>query len=120
MIPAPYSDDLFVHILQHSVAEASFFLDVCESTVERYVKPEPVGRSYSSISFARREDLIVFVYQIWKPQVLSVVQFLLNNCNSPFSLTTFFEISAYISGLRQAPGLRAMRPSTWRWVDGRQ
>ena len=119
MIPAPYSDDLFVHILQHSVAEASFFLDVSESTV-RYVKREPVGRSYSSISFAPREDLIVFVYQIWKPQFLSVVQFLLNNCNSPFSLTTFFEISAYISGLRQAPGLRAMRPSTWRWVDGRQ
>ena len=118
MIPAPYSDDLFVHILQHSVAEASFFLDVCESTVECYVKPEPVGRSYSSISFAPREDLIVLVYQLWKPQVLAVVQFLLNNCNSPFSLTTFFEISA--CGLRQAPGLRAMRRSTWRWVDGRQ
>ena len=82
MIPDIYSDDLFVHILQHSVAEASFFLDVCESIVERYVKPEPVGRSYSSISFARREDLIVFVYQIWKPQVFSVVQFLFDNCNS--------------------------------------
>ena len=63
VMPAPYSDDLrwrviwFVHILQHSVEEASFFLGVCERTVERYiskfplngdVKPEPVGRSYGS------------------------------------------------------------------------
>ena len=60
-MPAPYSADLrwrviwFVHILQNSVAEASFFLGVCERTVERYiskflvnshVKPGPVGRSY--------------------------------------------------------------------------
>ena len=73
MIPAPFSADLrwrviwFVHILQNSVAEASFFLDVCERTVERYisrfvvngdVKPEPVGRSYGSISCVPREELI--------------------------------------------------------------
>ena len=60
MMPAPYSVDLrwrvilFAHILQNSVAEASFFLGVCERTVERYiskflvsghVKPGPVGRS---------------------------------------------------------------------------
>ena len=58
-MPAPYSVDLrwrviwFVHILQNSVAETSFFLGVCERTVERYiskcpvngqVKPGPVGR----------------------------------------------------------------------------
>ena len=58
MMPAPYSPDprwrviWFVHILQNSVAEASFFLGVW--TVERFfskllvnggVKPEPVGRS---------------------------------------------------------------------------
>ena len=57
MMPAPYSADLrwrvirFVHILQNSVEEASFFLGVCERTVERYiskflvngyVKPGPV------------------------------------------------------------------------------
>ena len=63
MMPAPYSADLrwrviwFVHILQNSVAEASFFLGVCERTVERYiskflvnghVKPGRVGRSYGS------------------------------------------------------------------------
>ena len=89
VMPAPYSDDLrwrviwFVHILQHSVAEASFFLGVCERTVERYiskfplngdVKPEPAGRSYGSISFAPREQLVVFAYQIWKTEFLSIVQ----------------------------------------------
>ena len=43
MMPAPYSADLrrqvlwFVHILQNSVAEASFFLGVCERTVESYI-----------------------------------------------------------------------------------
>ena len=75
-MPAPYRDDLrwrviwFVHILQHSVTEASLFLGVCERTVERYVskflvngdvKPEPVGRSYGSISFAPREDYSLFL-----------------------------------------------------------
>ena len=51
------------------MAEASVFLGVCERTVERYiskflvnggVKPEPVGRSYGSISFAPREELFFF------------------------------------------------------------
>ena len=51
------------------MAEASFFLRVCERTVECYiskflenggVKPEPVGRSYGSISSAPREELIFF------------------------------------------------------------
>ena len=107
MMPAPYSANLrwrviwFVHILQNSVAEASFFLGVCERTVERYiskflvngvVKRGPVGRSHGSISLSPREQLIVFVYQIWKPQFLSVVQFLFDNCHSPFSPTAFFEI----------------------------
>ena len=64
------------------MAEASFFLGVCERTVEAIFlnflvngdfKPEPVGRSPGSISFAPREELIVFAYQIWKPQFLSVV-----------------------------------------------
>ena len=90
MMPAPCSADLrrqlnwFVHILQNSVTEASFFLGVCERTMERYisnflvnghVKPGPVGRSYGSISLAQHEELIVFVCQIWKPHFLSVVQF---------------------------------------------
>ena len=59
-MPATYSADLrwrviwFVHILQNSEAEASFFLGVCERTVERciskflvnsHVKPGQVGRS---------------------------------------------------------------------------
>ena len=87
----------FVHILQNSEAEASFFLAVGERTVERYiskflvngrVKPEPVGCSYGSISFAPREELIFFAYQISKPQFLSVVQFPFDNCHSSFSLTT--------------------------------
>ena len=72
MMPAPYSADLrwrviwFVHILQNSVAEALFFLGLCERPLESYiskflmnggVKPEPVGHSYGSISFAPREEL---------------------------------------------------------------
>ena len=110
MIPAPCSADIrwrvisFVHILQNSVAEVSFFLVVCERTVERFtfkfvvngqVKPEPIGRSYGNISLAPRKELIVFAYQIWKPQFLSVVQSLFDNCHSPFSPTTFFEIGVY-------------------------
>ena len=77
---------------------------VCERTVERYiskflvnghVKPGPVKRSYGSISLAPREELIVFAYQIWKPQFPSVVQFTFDNCHSPFSPTTFFEIGVF-------------------------
>ena len=60
MMPAPFSEDLrwqvicFVHVLQHSVADASFFLGVSERTVERHiskflvtgdVKSETIGRS---------------------------------------------------------------------------
>ena len=56
--------------------EASFFLGVCEMSVEHYiskflvsghVKPEPLGRSYGSISLALCKELIVFAYQKWKP-----------------------------------------------------
>ena len=106
MVPAPYSADLwwrviwFVHILQNSLAEASFFLGVCEKTVECYVSKflvnghalsQPVGRSYGSVSLATREELIVFANQTWKTQFLSVVQFPFDNCHSPFSLTTFLK-----------------------------
>ena len=60
MMPAPFNEDLrrrviwFVHVLQHSVADASFFLGVSERTVERYiskflvtgdVKSETIGHS---------------------------------------------------------------------------
>ena len=129
MMPAPYSADLrwrviwFTHILQNSVAEASFFLGVCERTVERYisaflvngsVKPEPVSRSNGSISFAPREELFFFFFSIpnvettvpfvkwymkcfiYWTKFLLVVQFPFDNCNSPFSLTKFFEIGVYI------------------------
>ena len=43
MMPAPFSEDLrwqviwFVHVLQHSVADASFFLGVSERTVEHHI-----------------------------------------------------------------------------------
>ena len=43
MIPGPYSADLrwpvlwFVHIFYNSVGKASFFIDICESTLERYI-----------------------------------------------------------------------------------
>ena len=60
-MPAPFSGDLrlrviwYVHVLQHSVAETSFFLGVSERTVQRYiskflvtgdVKSQIIGRSY--------------------------------------------------------------------------
>ena len=61
-----------------------------------HVKPGPVGRSYGGISFAPCEELIVFAYQMWKPQFLSVVQSPFDNCHSPFSPTMFFEIGVYI------------------------
>ena len=43
MMLAPFSEDFrwwviwLVHVLQHSVAEASFFLEVSKRTVERYI-----------------------------------------------------------------------------------
>ena len=60
MMPTPFSEDLrcvilLVHVLQHSVAEASFFLGVSERTVKHYIskflvtgdaKSETIGRSY--------------------------------------------------------------------------
>ena len=46
-------------------------------------------------SLAPREELIVFAYQLWKPQFLSVAQFPFDNCHSPLSPTTFFEIGVY-------------------------
>ena len=49
-------------------------------------------------SLALREELIVFAYQIWKPQFLSVVQFPFDNCHSPLS-PTFFEIGVYTGPL---------------------
>ena len=75
------------------MAEASFILGVCERTVERYISKFPVVRSYGSTSFAPREELIVFAYQICKPQFLSVVQSPFDYCHLPFSTTAFFEIS---------------------------
>ena len=57
------------------------------------VKPEPFGRSYGSISFVPREELIVFACQMQKPQFLSVVQSPFDNCNSPCS---FVHMQTYI------------------------
>ena len=58
----------FVHALQNLVAEASFLLGVSERTVQRYIskflvtgdiKSAKIGRSYGSIHFAPREELII-------------------------------------------------------------
>ena len=118
----------FVHLLQNSVAEASLFLGVCERTMERYiskflvnghVKPGPVGRSYGSIRLAPYEELIVFAYQIWKPQFLSVVQQFqpFDNCHSPFSPTTFFEIGVFTPGEQRNTEYLNLKysPSTPEW-----
>ena len=102
-MPAPYSVHLrwrviwFVHILQNSVAETFEKGQCMERYISKFsanghVKLGPVRRSYSSISFAPREELIVFANQIWKPLFLSGVQFLFDDCHSPLSPTTFFEI----------------------------
>ena len=63
-MPAPYNADLqwrviwFVHILQNSVAEASFVKEqwntISKFQVKGHVKPESVGHSYGIISFAQR------------------------------------------------------------------
>ena len=91
------------------MAEASFFLGVCKRTEEHYiskflvkgdVQPEPVGPSYGSISFAQREELSVFAYQIWKLHFRSVVQSPFDNSYSPFSPPTFFEISESCSAFQ--------------------
>ena len=66
--------------LHNSVAEALFVLGVCERTVECYISKFPVVRSYGNTSFAPGEELIVFAYQICKPQFLSVVQSPFDNC----------------------------------------
>ena len=54
-------------------------------------------------SLAPHEELIVFAYQIWNPQFLSVVQFPFDNCHSPFSPKTFFEIGVCTSVEREIP-----------------
>mgnify|MGYP006964766695 CR=1 FL=1 len=43
----------------------------------------------------RKEPNLFFAYQKWKPQFLAVVQFPFDNCHSPFSPTTFFELGVY-------------------------
>lgn len=82
MMPAPWSDELRWRVIVCPYSSAFsdrglIFLGVCKRKVERYiskfllnsdVKLEPVGFSYSSISFAPCEERIVFGYQIWKPQ----------------------------------------------------
>ena len=51
--------------------------------------------------------LIVFAYQICKPQVLSVVQSPFDICHSPFSPTACFEIGVCQNGNTHARG--------WAW-----
>ena len=122
MMRAPYSAALrwqviwFVHILQNSVAEASFFLGVCERTEERYiskflvnghVKPGPVRRSYGSISSAPHEELIVFAHQYGNHSSFRSCNFPFDNCHSPFS-PTIFEIGVY--------SRNQMRPLILLWI----
>ena len=64
----------------------------CKNTIFHCQICKFVG--FSLPNLASREELIVFS-QIWKPQFLSVVQFPFDNCHSPFSPTTFFEIGVY-------------------------
>ena len=81
-------------------------LGVCERAVERYiskflvngdVEPEPVGRSYGSISFAPREQLTVFAYQIWKPQSLRSCNLRSTTAIHRSLRQRFFEISVHVN-----------------------
>ena len=56
-----------------------------------------LSRGQLAVRKAAREELIVFAYQIWKPQFLPVVQSPFDNCHSPFSPTKFLEIGVWIS-----------------------
>ena len=101
MMPDPYSADLrwrgiwFVHILQNSVAEPSFFLGLCERTAERYiskflvnggVKPEPGCRPYGNqFSASQRTQFLHTKYENHSS---------FRSFN--FSLTTSFEIVVYL------------------------
>ena len=103
MMPAPDSADVrwqviwFAHIIQQQriyFSQASVKEQWnAKFLVNGHVKPVPVSRSYSSISFTLREELVVFAHQIWKPQFLSFGQSPFDNCHQPLSPTTFFEIS---------------------------
>ena len=50
----------------------------------------------SSLVLHHARNSLFFAYQLWKPQFLSVVQFPFDNCHSPLSPTTFFEIGVYL------------------------
>ena len=76
----PFSEDRrcviwFVHVLQDSAAEASFFLGVSERTVECYiskflvtgdVKSESIGRSYEETRnfFQLKKGRVSFVFEV--------------------------------------------------------
>jgi hypothetical protein len=108
-MPAPYSEDLrwrviwFVHILQHSISEASFYLGLSERTIERYltkflvtgdVKPDQIGRSFGSITFAPREELIIFEAVLSNPdKILVKLQTIFTGIRippSPYQLSIIF------------------------------
>ena len=84
-MPALSSEDLrwrviwFVHVLQHSVTEASFLLGVSERTVEHYiskllvtgdVKSETIGRSHEETRnvFQLQKAWVSFVFGVKNPQ----------------------------------------------------
>ena len=89
----------FVHALQNLVAEASFLLSVSERTVQRYiskflvtgdVKSEKIGRSYGSIHFAPREELIICEAVLSNPDktLAEIAEDIYQQTNSIFALST--------------------------------
>ena len=105
MMPAPFIKDLrwqviwFVHVFRHLVSEASFFLGISERTVECYiskflvtsdVKSETIGRSYGSIHFAPRKELIIGAAVLNNPDktLTEIAEYIYRQTNSTFALST--------------------------------
>ena len=127
MMPAPCSADLrrqlnwFVHILQNSVPEASFFLGVCERTMERYISKFLVNGHvkrgqlavHTAVSVQRNTKNSLFLYAKYGNHT----SFRSCNFHSPFSPTTFFEIGVFTPGEQRNTEYLKLKysPSTPEW-----
>ena len=83
--------------IEHSSSYARVVHTTAKQVISRHRKNEnEICGGFVAVvvlaSLAPRKEHIFFAHQTWKPQFLSVVQFPFDNCHSPFSPTTFFEI----------------------------
>ena len=72
MMPVPFGDDLrrrviwFVHVLKHSVPEASLFWGVSKRTVERYISKFPATGDVKSKTMGHTYEETRNVFQLKK------------------------------------------------------